>query len=207
MGILSFAAPILGSVVEGIFSAKNARDNRQFQQRMSDTAHQREVADLRKAGLNPILSATGGPGSSTPQGAVAAAPDLSRAATSAAMLKQQMALNEASIRKMEAEAENTDSSTRLNNFQWQVNRQYMPLQQQASLWETKTRIRESLQRTTATAKDVERKTAELKELLADPVLVRYSISQGAGDQAQLDKLIANGDLGDITKFLMQLIRR
>lgn len=48
-----------------------AKDNRDWQEYMANTAHTREVADLRKAGLNPILSGTGGSGAGTPSGGAA----------------------------------------------------------------------------------------------------------------------------------------
>lgn len=53
------------------FSAEQAALNRSWQEEMSNTAHQREVLDLQRAGLNPVLSATGGNGASVGSGVTA----------------------------------------------------------------------------------------------------------------------------------------
>ncbi|AXF52257.1 MAG: DNA pilot protein [Microviridae sp.] len=53
------------------FNAAEAAKSRDWQKMMSDTAHQREIADLQAAGLNPILSAMNGNGASVTSGATA----------------------------------------------------------------------------------------------------------------------------------------
>lgn len=70
-GLITGGASLLGGLMQNRASAKQAEAQMDFQERMSSTAHQREVADLRAAGLNPILSATGGAGASSPGGAMA----------------------------------------------------------------------------------------------------------------------------------------
>lgn len=53
------------------FNAEQAAINRDWQAQQSSTAHQREVQDLIAAGLNPVLSASGGNGAATGSGATA----------------------------------------------------------------------------------------------------------------------------------------
>lgn len=86
-------------------NAQEAERNREFQAYMSRTAHQREVEDLRLAGLNPLLSVNGG--ASTPSGSMATYEnvnkDLPNNVMNSARIAMETLMNRATIKKIQSD--------------------------------------------------------------------------------------------------------
>ena len=90
-------------VLDNIFSADQASKNRGSQRENMQNAHLWEQQDLKRAGLNPILTATGGRGASASGGTGTPSGSMSNAVNSALTAR----LQKSQIAKMEAETSAT----------------------------------------------------------------------------------------------------
>ena len=128
------AAAITGgaSLLGGLFSAsgqakanktnlKIARENREFQREMSNTAVQRRMADMKKGGINPLLAAKYD--ATTPAGAMTQVGNVGLAgvqgASAAGQSAAQALMTQPEIQRINAEVERTLAETDLTKEQKQ----------------------------------------------------------------------------------------
>lgn len=113
MSLEAVFGSVLGDLIGGTISHRRDKKavTRQeiFQERMSNTAYQRAMADMRQAGINPLMVTKLG-GASTPTGGAIPSKDLSKIGSNA----MKYATTASQIKNLNAQSNVYDSQVKLN---------------------------------------------------------------------------------------------
>lgn len=159
----AIAGPVLGSIlgneaasghssVSREWQGDQERSAREFSERMSSTAHQREITDLKAAGLNPILSAMGSgassPGGSAPAGSTAPTENIFQgmSANILAMkqMKQDLQKQVKEIEAIDAQVKNVNEATEKTKVEKKLLQSQVPAAEvKATLWNAANKMGQS----------------------------------------------------------------
>jgi len=112
-GLAGAGAGLLGGVMQNRAAAGAASRQMNFQERMSNTQYQRGMADMRAAGLNPMLAYSQG-GASSPGGASYSPVNVGSAAAQGGLTGMQIAQTAENINLLSETAKTKASETSLN---------------------------------------------------------------------------------------------
>lgn len=113
--IIGAGASFLGSRSSARQSQRNAREQMAFQANQSATGYQRAIADMKKAGLNPMLAAKLGPAPAM-SGAMGSVPDYGSSITSGMNAGASVAQSSAQFSKTQAETKRINLETRIKEL-------------------------------------------------------------------------------------------
>jgi len=153
-------ASLLGGMMSNRSNAKQAEIDREWQRENAQNAHQYQVQDMRAAGLNPVLSATGGSGAKASGGSSLGAQEdaISPAVNSA---------REAS--RVKQELENMRANEKLTTQQEKTAKE----QQHNYFQDTDLKAHQSGQVQAATATEMARTLTELEKAKTEVTLQQY----------------------------------
>jgi len=206
-GGASVAGGLIGNSGQASANAANlaiARENRQWQERMSNTAYQRAAKDLNAAGLNRIL-ALGSP-ATTPGGNVATMQN-AKAPLADAMGKgvnsaMQAALLNTQIKKMDAEADDSIASAEVKRSQLPINTQQ--LENLRKQYDLTTEQIAQVKASTDLARANSAQSREMAKQIVEQAKSIKTATERARWELELEKSLYSGKLGHTLYLIKQM---
>ncbi len=164
---------VLGGLHSNRENRRESRRNRQFQERMANTAYQRAVKDMKLAGINPMLASKLG-GAATPAGGQATS---FNSAANVASDYTATAANKELVKQTRAQTQNVAKDTLLKDAQIQTQKD------QQNYIRSQTRGQDQTNAIRQPAADATNKTFNEPNIIPKGIEAINTIGSNAGDAA------------------------